>query len=186
MVFPVFDKTGFCATLCRKQLFTDEKEVAMAGKTNALRIVESAGIGIQAFEYDISDGMIDAVSIARKIGRTPDEVFKTLVTEDPKHEYFVFVVPAAGELDLKKAAKVSGKKSIDLIPSKQLLNLTGYIHGGCSPVGMKKSFPTFIDESAILYDTICVSGGRVGLNIAIAPEALAGLVGAEFADLCKA
>ena len=157
----------------------------MAAKTNALRIIESAGVRFQAFEYDIADGMIDAVSIARKIGRTPEEVFKTLVTEDPKHEHFVFVVPAAGELDLKKAAKVTGKKSIDLIPSKQLLGLTGYIHGGCSPVGMKKAFPTFIDETAILFENICVSGGRVGLNIAIAPDELAQLTGAEFTDLVK-
>lgn len=157
----------------------------MAAKTNALRIIESAGVRFQAFEYDIADGMIDAVSIARKIGRAPEEVFKTLVTEDPKHEHFVFVVPACAELDLKKAAKISGKKSIDLIPSKQLLGLTGYIHGGCSPVGMKKNFSTFIDETAILYETICVSGGRVGLNIAVNPEALAELTGAEFADLVK-
>ena len=157
----------------------------MATKTNALRIIESAGVTFQAYEYDIADGMIDAVSIARKIGRAPEEVFKTLVTEDPKHEHFVFVVPACAELDLKKAAKISGKKSIDLIPSKQLLGLTGYIHGGCSPVGMKKNFPTFIDETAILYDTICVSGGRVGLNVAVNPEALVGLTGAGFADLVK-
>lgn len=155
----------------------------MATKTNALRIIESSGVNFQVFEYDIADGMIDAVSIARKIGRNPEQVFKTLVTEDPKHEYFVFVVPGCAELDLKKAAKVSGKKSIDLIPSKQLLGLTGYIHGGCSPVGMKKAFPTFIDETAILYETICVSGGRVGLNVAIAPEELAGLTGAEFVDI---
>lgn len=157
----------------------------MAVKTNALRIIESSGTEFETYEYDISDGMIDAVSIARKIGRTPEEVFKTLVTEDPKHEHFVFVVPAAGELDLKKAAKVTGKKSIDLIPSKQLLGLTGYIHGGCSPVGMKKAFPTFIDETAILFENICVSGGRVGLNIAIAPDELAKLTNAEFADLVK-
>ena len=157
----------------------------MAAKTNALRIIESAEVDFKVFEYDISDGMIDAVSIARKIGREPEQTFKTLVTEDPKHEYFVFVIPGCGELDLKKAAKITGKKSIDLIPSKQLLPLTGYIHGGCSPVGMKKAFPTFIDETAILYETICVSGGRVGLNIAIAPESLAGLTGAEFADLTK-
>lgn len=160
-------------------------EFFMAVKTNALRIIESAGINFEVFEYDISDGLIDAVSIARKIGRTPEEVFKTLVTEDPAHEHFVFVIPACAELDLKKAAKVTGKKSIDLIPSKQLLGLTGYIHGGCSPVGMKKVFPTFVDETAILYETICVSGGRVGLNIAIAPESLAGLTDAEFTDLTK-
>lgn len=157
----------------------------MATKTNALRIIESAGVEFQAYEYEIADGMIDAVSIARKIGRSPEEVFKTLVTEDPKHEHFVFVVPACAELDLKKAAKISGKKSIDLIPSRQLLGLTGYIHGGCSPVGMKKNFSTFIDETAILYETICVSGGRVGLNVAVDPEALAELIGAEFTDLVK-
>ena len=157
----------------------------MAVKTNALRIIESSEVRFQAYEYNIDDGMIDAMSIARKIGRNPDEVFKTLVTEDPKHEHFVFVVPANCELDLKKAAKITGKKSIDLIPSKQLLGLTGYIHGGCSPVGMKKSFPTYIDETAVLYETICVSGGRVGLNVAIAPEELAGLTGAEFVDLVK-
>ncbi len=157
----------------------------MAVKTNALRIIESAAIKFEAFEYETVDGMIDAVSVARKIGRSPEETFKTLVTEDPKHEHFVFVIPANCELDLKKAAKLTGKKSIELIPVKQLLGLTGYIHGGCSPVGMKKSFPTFIDETAILFETICVSGGQVGLNIAIAPEALAGLIDAEFADLVK-
>lgn len=157
----------------------------MATKTNAQRILESAGIAIEAFEYDCTDGMIDAVSVARKIGKEPERTFKTLVTENPAHQYFVFVIPSVNELDLKKAAKISSSKSIDLIPSKQLLPLTGYIHGGCSPVGMKKAFPTFIDETAILFDTICVSGGRVGLNIAVPPEELAGLTGAEFADICK-
>ena len=152
-------------------------------KTNALRLIETAGTEFTSYEYDVSDGRIDALSIAEKINRSKDEVFKTLVTETQEHEYLVFVVPAAGELDLKKAAKVAGKKSIDLIPLKKLLPLTGYIHGGCSPVGMKKLFPTFIDESAILFETICVSGGRVGLNIAIDPEQLASLINADFADL---
>ena len=166
-------------------LITGENLGQVASQTMEAMAVTGAVVDIPIFMPLVGFDKEEIVSIARKIGRSPDEVFKTLVTEDPKHEHFVFVVPAAGELDLKKAAKVSGKKSIDLIPSKQLLNLTGYIHGGCSPVGMKKSFPTFIDESAILYDTICVSGGRVGLNVAIAPEQLAGLVEAEFADLCK-
>jgi Cys-tRNA(Pro)/Cys-tRNA(Cys) deacylase len=154
-------------------------------KTNALRLAETAGLHFSAYEYDISDGRIDAVSIAEKIGRTPEEVFKTLVTQAPGKEYFVFIVPAAGELDLKKAAKVSGKKSIELIPSKELLPLTGYIHGGCSPLGMKKLFPTFIDETAVLFDTICVSGGRVGLNIAVHPETLASVINAKFADIVR-
>ena len=126
-------------------------------KTNALRLAESAGIDFEAFEYDISDGRIDGVSIAEKLGRSTEEVFKTLVTEAPGHEYFVFVVPAAGELDLKKAAKVSGRKSIEMIPMKNLLPLTGYIHGGCSPLGMKKLFPTYIDETAQLFDRIWVA-----------------------------
>ena len=154
-------------------------------KTNAIRLLESAGISFTASEYPVDDGRIDAKSIAEKIGRSQDEVFKTLVAESPAHEHFVFVVPAAGELDLKKAAHASGQKSIEMIPQKQLFPLTGYIHGGCSPVGMKKLFPTFIDETAILFDTICVSGGRVGTNLAIEPETLAKFIGADFADLAK-
>ena len=154
-------------------------------KTNALRLAESAGIDFEAFEYDISDGRIDGVSIAEKLGRSTEEVFKTLVTEAPGHEYFVFVVPAAGELDLKKAAKVSGRRSIEMIPMKNLLPLTGYIHGGCSPLGMKKLFPTYIDETAQLFDRIWVSGGKVGLNMAIAPDDLAHMIGAQFADIAK-
>ena len=154
-------------------------------KTNAMRLIEISGTAYHAYEYDTSDGLIDARSIAAKIGRSPDEVFKTLVAQAPGHEYFVFVVPASSELELKKAARAAERKSIELIPQKQLLPLTGYIHGGCSPMGMKKSFPTFIDESAILFETICVSGGRVGLNLALNPESLAGLTGAKFADITK-
>ncbi len=152
-------------------------------KTNAMRLLEEAGIVFTAYEYDISDGMIDAKSIARKIGRDESEVFKTLVTWSKPGEFFVFVVPANGELDLKQAAKVSGQKHIELIPLAKLLPLTGYVHGGCSPVGMKKFFPTYIDESAILYDTICVSGGRVGLNLGVNPEELAQWLPAEFAEI---
>lgn len=154
-------------------------------KTNALRLAESAGLNFEAFEYDISDGRIDANSIAEKLGRSQEEVFKTLVAEAPGHEYFVFIVPAAGELDLKKAARACERKSIELIPLKKLLPLTGYVHGGCSPLGMKKLFPTFIDETAQLFDRIWVSGGRVGLNMSVAPEALAQVVNAKFADIAK-
>ena len=111
-------------------------------------------------------------------------MFKTLVTQAPPgKEFFVFVVPASGELDLKKAAKACGRKSIEMIPQKLLFPLTGYVHGGCSPVGMKKAFPTYLDETAILYDEIFVSGGRIGLSVGVAPETLAGFLGAEFADL---
>ena len=152
-------------------------------KNNVERLLDAAQVAYLAREYPVDDGLIDGMSIARKIGESPEQVFKTLVTEAPGHEYFVFIVPVCGELNLKKAARACGRKSIAMIPSKQLLPLPGYVHGGCSPVGMKKKFPTFIDETAILYDHICVSGGRVGLNLAVAPEALAGLVDAEFADI---
>ena len=154
-------------------------------KTNALRLAECAGLAFEAFEYDISDGRIDGSSIAEKLGRSPEEVFKTLVTQAPGHEYFVFIVPAAGELDLKKAAAAVGRKSIEMIPMKELLPLTGYIHGGCSPLGMKKLFPTFIDETAVLFDRIWVSGGKVGLNMSVPPEELAKVIGAVFADIAK-
>ena len=154
-------------------------------KTNALRLAESGNLAYEAFEYDISDGLIDAKSIADKLGRSEDEVFKTLVAEAPGHEHFVFIVPAAGELDLKKAAKAAERKSIELIPLKELLPLTGYVHGGCSPLGMKKLFPTFLDETAMLFDRIWVSGGRVGLNIAVAPQELLHWINGEFADIAK-
>ena len=154
-------------------------------KTNAVRLLESAGIVFAAHEYPVEDGRIDARSIAEKLGRTPDEVFKTLVAENPAHEYFVFVVPAAGELDLKKVAQAAGCKSINLIPQKQLFPLTGYVHGGCSPVGMKKLFPTFIDETAQLFDVIFVSGGKVGLNLEIPPDVLCFQCQARYADLTK-
>lgn len=152
-------------------------------KTNALRILESSEIAFTAFEYSVEDGRLDAVSIAEKIAQPVEQVFKTLVTAAPTGEHFVFVVPADCELDLKKAARAAERKSIEMIPLKALLPLTGYVHGGCSPVGMKKAFPTFFDETALLYDFICVSGGRVGLNLAVAPERLAGFLGASFVDL---
>ena len=148
-----------------------------------MRLLDNAQIAYKMFQYPVEDGLIDAVSISRKIGENVEQVFKTLVTQAPGHACFVFVIPANCELDLKKAAKASGQKSIEMIPSKQLLPLTGYIHGGCSPVGMKKLFPTFIDETALLYDYICVSGGKVGTNIAVKPETLAEFISAVFCDL---
>ena len=154
-----------------------------AVKTNAVRLLESAGIVFTAHEYPVDDGLIDVRSIARKLGRIPDEVFKTLVAETPAHEYFVFVIPAAGELDLKKAAQAAGRKSIDMIPQKTLFPLTGYVHGGCSPVGMKKAFPTFIHGTAEGAVKIYVSAGRVGAQIGIAPENLGKAVRITYADL---
>ncbi len=152
-------------------------------KTNVMRLLEAAEIAYTAYEYDISDGDVSGKSVAAKIGLPEGQVFKTLVTESSAQENYVFVIPVSDELNLKKAAKAAGVKSIDLIPAKKLLPLTGYIHGGCSPVGMKKSLPTFIDESAILYDFITVSGGKIGSNLGVAPEDLAGLLNAGFYDL---
>lgn len=154
-------------------------------KTNALRLLENGGIPFKVLEYSAADGRIDALSIAEKTGLPPEQCFKTLVTENPAREHFVFVMPAPSSLDLKKAAKAASSKSIAMIPQKTLLPLTGYVHGGCSPVGMKKLFPTFIDETAQLYDEIGVSGGRIGLTVVLDPLKLADFIGAQFADLEK-
>ena len=154
-------------------------------KTNVLRLLDNAGVPYRALEYSADDGRIDALSIAEKTGIPPEQCFKTLVTENPAHEHFVFVMPATSGLDLKKAARISKSKSIAMILQKTLLPLTGYVHGGCSPVGMKKQFPTFIEETAQLYDEIGVSGGRIGLTVVINPIHLADFIGAQFADLEK-
>lgn len=152
-------------------------------KTNAIRILEATGVTHSIYEFDMSDGKIDGVSVAAKCGRSPDMVFKTLVTTGKATGLNVFVIPVEFELDLKKAASAAGDKYIEMIKSKDLELLTGYIHGGCSPVGMKKRFPTYIDETALLNDTICVSAGRVGLQVELAPQDLAVITSAEFRDL---
>ncbi|MDR1537976.1 MAG: Cys-tRNA(Pro) deacylase [Clostridiales bacterium] len=152
-------------------------------KTNAVRILEAAGVVFSVHEYDASDGKIDGISVAQKCGRSLDMVFKTLVATGKTTGLNVFVVPVEFELDLKKAATAAGDKYIEMIKSKDLEPLTGYIHGGCSPVGMKKQFPTFIDEMALLSETICVSAGRVGLQVELAPRDLAAVAGAKFYDL---
>ena len=154
-------------------------------KTNALRLLDAAGIPYAAHEYPVDDGAIDAVSIARKLGLPRERMFKTLVTRSAPREFHVFVVPSDAELDLKKAARAAGVKSIEMIHLRELFPLTGYVHGGCSPVGMKKPFPTFIDETAVLFDTIYVSAGKIGLSMELPPDVLAGFVGASFADLTR-
>ena len=156
-----------------------------AAKNNVLRFLESRDIRYTHYLYDTDDGKIDAVSVAEKIGRVPEEVFKTLVTRSDGPRYYVFVVPGCCELDLKKAAKAAGEKSVEMIPSKELLGLTGYVHGGCSPFGMKKLFPTFLDETAQLFDTICVSSGCVGENVSLAPDDIINNVPAVFAELIR-
>ena len=154
-------------------------------KTNAVRIVESAGIEYTLHAYDAPEGFLDGVSVAKQTGQNPDHVFKTLVTVGHSKEHYVCVIPVAEELDFKKAAKHFCEKNIEMIHAKDITNITGYIKGGCSPVGMKKPFKTAIDWTAELQDTICVSGGRVGLQIELAPGELAALIGAEFAELTK-
>ncbi len=152
-------------------------------KTNALRLLEQAQIDYTAYEYSVSDGKTDAVSVANKLGVSPDIVYKTLVTVADTHEHFVFVIPAASTLDLKAAARTAGVKWVEMIPQAKLLPLTGYVHGGCSPVGMKKLFPTFIDASAESLPLFFVSAGKVGMNLSVSPTALAGLVNASFASV---
>lgn len=153
-------------------------------KTNAQREVEAAGFAASYHGIDVEDGFsFTGTQLAEILGEDPDQVFKTLVTQGKSGEHYVFMIPVACELDLKKAATVVGEKSVAMIKAKELLPLTGYVHGGCSPLGMKKAFPTAIDETAALYDTICFSAGRVGHQIEMSPNDLAKLIDLTFADL---
>lgn len=153
-------------------------------KTNAMRILESENIDFEIIEYSTKDG-ISGTDVAEKLGENKDRVFKTLVTESKEGENFVFVVPVSSELDLKKAAKESKSKKIEMIPQKKLLPLTGYVHGGCSPVGMKKEFKTYIDSSAEDFNFFYISGGKVGMQIKLNPKELISLIDGEFADIKK-
>lgn len=156
-----------------------------ANKTNAMRLLDQAGVAYTAHGYDDTDGKIDGVSVANKIGFPVEQVFKTLLAQGASNNLYVFVLPVHAELDLKKAARVAGEKNIVMAPARDLLKHTGYIHGGCSPIGMKKLYPTYIDESAILLDTMVFSAGRIGAQIEAAPDDLLALVQAEYADLSK-
>lgn len=152
-------------------------------KTNAMRILDQNKIKYEIVEYS-EDGGISGQDVARQLGEDEEIVFKTLVTHF-KNDYFVFVVPVCAELDLKLAANVAGVKKIEMIKQSDLLNTTGYIHGGCSPVGMKKLFKTYIDESAIEKEFMYVSGGKIGLQIKVKPKSLEKLIGAEFAQIVR-
>ena len=151
-------------------------------KTNVMRVLEQHNIPYTAHFYP-ADGPIDGVSVAAVLCQDPEQVFKTLVTKAASGNYYVFDIPVAENLDLKKAAKAVGEKSIAMIPQKDLLPLTGYIHGGCSPVGMKKQFPTVFHETLVLFDTICVSAGKIGAQLEAAPQDLIQLLGAAAADI---
>lgn len=153
-------------------------------KTNVMRLLDSLSISYQIHEYD-SEKAISCKEVAAILSQDVEQVFKTLVTIGKSGEHYVFVVPGEGNLDLKKAAKASGEKFIEMIPQKDLLPLTGYIHGGCSPIGMKKKFETFIDETAQLFDTIFVSGGKRGVQIEISPLDLQQATDAAFIDITE-
>lgn len=152
-------------------------------KTNAIRILEQANIKHSFASYEYSEDEIDAVSVAKKINLNPELVYKTLVTTGDKSAVFVFVIPGNSELNLKKAAHASGNKKIEMLPSKDLLKYTGYIRGGCSPIGMKKKYPSFIEETAQLNPEICVSAGIRGMQIKISPADLCNVTEGKFADL---
>ena len=151
-------------------------------KTNAMRILDVAGVDHQIHVFE-ADGTMTGVEIAQMLGEEPEHVFKTLVTIGKSKEHYVFMVPVAEELDLKKAAKAAGEKSIEMVKSRELFGLTGYVHGGCSPLGMKKFFPTFIDETCILFDTILFSGGRIGTQIEMSFDDLANVIDLTPVDL---
>ena len=153
-------------------------------KTNVMRLLDKAGIAYEPHYYD-PEGGIDGESVAHALGEDPQAVFKTLVTQGRSRGFYVFVIPVQCTLDLKKAARACGEKAIEMIPQKTLLPTTGYIHGGCSPVGMKKPFPTFIDETAQLFDRIFVSAGKIGAQVGLSPDELARYVSAQFVPLTE-
>ncbi|KMT22176.1 Cys-tRNA(Pro) deacylase [Clostridium cylindrosporum] len=159
--------------------------MAKIQKTNAMRILDKEKIEYITKVYDTSDGKIDGVSVAKKVGRAENEIFKTIVTIGATKELYVFIIPVDKEIDLKKAAKVAGEKKIDMLPLNDLLKYTGYIRGGCSPIGMKKLYKTFIQENAMNLETMVFSGGKVGLQIELKPDDLKKAISAEFACVIK-
>ena len=152
-------------------------------KTNAMRLLEAAKISFEVMEYPVDENDLSGTSIAKKTGKDPSQIFKTLVFSGEKNGFGVCCIPTCEELDLKKAAKAFGEKKIEMLHVKDLLKTTGYIRGGCSPVGMKKQFPTVIDETACLFDKIYVSAGVRGAMLGIDPSALADYIGAKLADV---
>lgn len=159
--------------------------MAKAKKTNAIRFLESYSISFDTISYEIDDEHNDGISVALKVGKDPDEVFKTLVTKGQSGQHYVFVIPVTGELDLKKGAKAAGEKRIEMLPLKLLLPTTGYVKGGCSPLGMKKDFPTFVDEQIEIVDMLTCSAGKIGLQMTLTKDNFLQATGATIVDLCK-
>ncbi|MEH6904506.1 MULTISPECIES: Cys-tRNA(Pro) deacylase [Neobacillus] len=154
-------------------------------KTNAMRILDAKKVHYEMLTYENKDGKIDGVSVAEKIGRNPKEVFKTLVAQGSSKNVFVFVIPVTEELDLKKAAKAAGEKNIEMLPVKDIQKWTGYIRGGCSPIGMKKEYKTFIDESSKSLESIIVSGGKIGVQMVLDPVQLTDVTKADIVPIIK-
>ena len=154
-------------------------------KTNAVRLLEQAGLPFRTIEYDYDERDLNGMHVSEQTGMPPEQVFKTLVARGEKSGILVFCIPVCCELDLRKAARAAGDKKVEMLHVRELPVLTGYIRGGCSPVGMKKQYPTYIDETALLYDQIAVSGGMRGLQIVIAPEDLICYTGMTEADLTQ-
>ncbi|KKB51706.1 MAG: Cys-tRNA(Pro) deacylase [Parabacteroides gordonii] len=152
-------------------------------KTNVARLLDKAKVPYQLVPYEVDENDLSAIHVAEQLGENVEQVFKTLILHGDKSGYFVCVIPGADEVDLKKAAKVSGNKKCEMIPVKELLPLTGYIRGGCSPIGMKKHFPTYIHFSAEQFDNIYISAGQRGLQVLLAPADLVRETNASFADL---
>ena len=152
-------------------------------KTNAIRMIEKAGMEYDLRSYDVSDGFTDGVDAASKLGIDRNLMYKTLVTVGNSKEYHICVIPVAAELDLKKAARAAGEKRLEMIHLKVLTSVTGYIKGGCSPVGMKKRYPTLIDDSALALEIFYVSAGKPGYSMGVSPDELASVTGAAFDDL---
>ena len=153
-------------------------------KTNVMRILEQKKIPYQAHTYEHEEGVaVDGVTVAQSLGQDPECVFKTLVARGASKGIYVFCIPVAENLDLKKAAKAVKEKSIEMIHVKEINGLTGYIRGGCSPIGMKKEYPTVFHETAEIVDTIMVSAGKIGYQVELAPQALMELIGADTADI---
>lgn len=157
--------------------------MAKDDKTNVMRVFDGKKISYKSYMYE-PDATMSGEEIAAILGENADKVFKTLVTQGKSNQYYVFVIPVKRELDLKKAAKAVSEKSISMIPQKELLPLTGYVHGGCSPIGMKKSFPTTIHETAQEYEEIFFSAGKVGYQVEVAVKDLEKVVRVSYADVC--
>ena len=151
-------------------------------KTNVMRILDKKKIPYKTYTYETGDS-IDGVSVAHKLNQPLEQVFKTLVTKGKSNQYFVFVIPVAQELNLKVGAKVVGEKAIEMIPVKDMNQVTGYIRGGCSPIGMKKQFQTVIHESAKQVETMIISGGKIGFQVELSPMELATLIRAKFENI---